>query len=542
LACYPGPDPLNTDQDRYVIWKWAKEHGIDQGMSFHDVHNAINHYFYGGMAKPEWITEKLAGRKTPLRPFAMDAWKAQYNRRMMVEAAKGQTDAILKEQKQAPLFRGLGKLMDIPRKIAVWEHGIPLAITHPGDLAFQPGNMGLFYRKLFTTIKHAYPFASAKASARLDASVEQMLSKMKQNDLYDLALYSKLEVGERSRLGNLGPDKISSSSERAWSIIKTTRFELWEKLMNRAMKPGMSEEDKLALGKGLAEIANHATGAGDGWVAKVPGLFGPKLTASKISRMIVDPLKTANTFLNMKNATPVERYVAWQRLSRATQYLGVLAGSLGVNWGLNKAQGVKDEENVNWSDPTKADYLSFKTGGLEWSVPGLHTEIKFLANVLAIAFQQFHSQKQINKESRGFGQWGELRESLGQYALNKLAPGGQIIGEIATGHTSQGRPLPLPWVDQKGTTYSPGFGGIPGLHGWDEYASTHIPIPLTGPIKYVYDQFRANGASALDTISIIRGLTMAGMGSIGLHASPDYKAAKEEAKRQAAARAIMARH
>ena len=545
-SCYSGPDPLNTDKDRFVIWKWAKANGIDQGMSMKDVGDAINHYFYGGMAKPEWITEKLIGRKTPLKPFALAAWKAQYNRRNIVAQAGELTNAILKEQNQAPVFRGIGKLIDIPRHVAVWEHGIPLSITHPGDLAFQPRNMALFYRKVFTTVAHAYPFASAKASARLDAAVEQMTDTMKRNPLYDLALYSKLKVGEGSRVGNVGSAK-GGPSERAWSIIKTTRFELWENEMKKAMRPGMTEDDKMALGKGLAEIANHATGAGDGWIhPNIKGaFFGPGLTESKGNRLIGDPLKTINTFLNMKNATPAERYVAWRRLSRASQYLGVLAGGLAVNYGLNKAQGVKDEDNVNWTDPTKSDYLSFKTGGLEWSVPGMHTEIKFLANVLAITAQSVWSLKDINKASHGFGQWGELGKSLGQYALNKMTPGGQIIGELAMGHNWQGRPLPLPWVDQKGDVHHPAFGGIPGLqglHGWDEYVSTHLPIPLTGPIKFVYDQLRSKGASAMDSTSVIRGLIMSGMGMIGLHATPDYGAAKAAAKRDAVGKKLMARH
>lgn len=542
-ACFPGPDPLGTEQDRFVIWKWVKEHGgIDQGRSLKEVGDAINHYFYAGMAKPEWVTDKLTGNKTPLKPFALDAWKKQYNRRMIIAQAKEQTNAILKEQKQSPLFRGIEKLFDLPRSVAVAGHGIVFPITHAGDVAFQPRNMGLFFRKLFTTWGKAFPLVTGKAAARAEAAVEQMLDTMKRNPLYDLALYSKLNVGEGSRAGNLVGAK-GGPSERAWSILKTMRFELWEKEMTKAMKPGMNEETKIALGKELAEIANHATGSGEGWIAKNPGgvLFGPKLTASKVNRLISDPLKTFNTFSNWKNSTPAERYVAWQRLSRATQYLGVLGGGLGVNYGINSALGVKDKENVNWKDPTKSDFLSFKMGGLEWSVPGLHTEIKFLANVLAISLQQFLSNKEINKESHGFGQWGELAKSFGQYQINKIVPGGQLAIELGLGHNWQGRPLPFPWIDQTSSPAHPAFGGIAGLHGWDEYASTHLPIPMTGPIKYVYDQMRAKGASAFDAMSIIRGLIMAGMGATGLHATPDYTAAKAEVKRAAGAKALQAR-
>jgi hypothetical protein len=547
MACYPGDNPIDKDDpkglNRAAIWKWAiKPYGVDprtgletgggisEGRSFHDVGESINRHFYGGAAtnRPEWITDVLSGRKTPLKPFALDLWKKSYNRRMIVEQAKRQTDAILKEQKQAPLFRGIGKVLEFPRKIAVWEHGIPLGITHPGDLAFQPRNMGTYFSKLFTIFGHAYPFAGAKAGARLDASVEQMLDTMKRNSLYDLALYSKLAVGEKSTVGNLGPEKASSAAARAWSIIKTMRFEMWENEMQKVLKPGMSEEDKLAYGKELAEMYNHATGSGEGWLhPNIKGaFFGPKLTESKWNRLISDPLKTINTFANWQKSTPAERYVAFRRLSRATQYLGVLGGALGVNWGLNKATGTKDEDNVNFSNPTRADYLSFKMGGLEWSVPGLHTEIKFLANILAISAQATWSLKDINKASHGFGQEGELGKAVGQYLLNKITPGGQVIGELAFGHDWQGRPLPFPWVNQKGDVHHPAMS-------WGEYAASHLPIPLTGPIKFVYDQLRAKGASALDSVAITRGLIMAGMGFTGLHATPDYVAAKAAAAKRA---------
>ena len=148
------------------------------------------------------------------------------------------------------------------------------------------------------------------------------------------------------------------------------------------------------------------------------------------------------------------------------------------NCGFNKATGVKDEDNVNLTDPSKADFLSFKTGGLEWSIPGMHTELKFLANVIAISAQQFWSQKDINKKSRGQGQWGELQKSAGQWALNKLVPGGQIIGELAFGHNWQGRPLPEPWVDQTGTKYAQPYGAFPQLKGGSTLCGRWLRVRL----------------------------------------------------------------
>jgi len=47
--CYSGPIPV-TDDERIVIWKWAKENAIDQGLPIDKVGDAINEKFFGGQA------------------------------------------------------------------------------------------------------------------------------------------------------------------------------------------------------------------------------------------------------------------------------------------------------------------------------------------------------------------------------------------------------------------------------------------------------------------------------------------------------------
>jgi hypothetical protein len=86
MACYGGPIPV-TDDERIVIWKWAKANGIDKGLPIDKVGDAINEHFFGGQAKPEWITDILSGRKTPFKHLADDAWRKQYNRRTIVQQA-----------------------------------------------------------------------------------------------------------------------------------------------------------------------------------------------------------------------------------------------------------------------------------------------------------------------------------------------------------------------------------------------------------------------------------------------------------------------
>ena len=75
----------------------------------------------------------------------------------------------------------------------------------------------------------------------------------------------------------------------------------------------------------------------------------------------------------------------------------------------------------------------------------------------------------------------------------------------------------MPWSSEKGTPSKPKMD-------WPEYAASIGPIPLEGPIRYVYDKMRQGGASALDAVTIIKGLIIGAMGGTGLHVTEDYSA------------------
>jgi hypothetical protein len=237
-------------------------------------------------------------------------------------------------------------------------------------------------------------------------------------------------------------------------------------------------------------------------------LFGPKLTQSKLNRLTVDPASTIKTFANWGNATAGEKAVAWTRLSGATQYLVTGLGFLAVNQGLLSALGVrKKEDQINWTDPTKSDFLAFKMGGVEGYVPGLHTEIRTLAKILATSFM---TRKQLRGESRQ----NELATIGGQYIMGKATPAIQRGVEIGYQQNWQGRPVP--WSSDPGTPKEPRLS-------WGEYLGSIGPIPLEGPIGFVYDHLRKSGASAMDAQTITKGLIITGLGATGLHVQEEPK-------------------
>ena len=532
MPCYPGPNPVDQNDPkglrRAAIWKWAKANGIDHGMSFDQIHDAINNHFFAGQAKPEWIHDILSGRKTPFRQVANDAWKKQYNRRQSIQQAKD----VMREQAMHPAVRALKRMWDVPRGVAVFGHGIVFPVTHAGDLALRPASWGTFFKGLINTYEKAFNFKGG------DAAVERMMSSLKKQPLYDTALRSGLDLNER--ISNVsGTSKMSS---RAWSALTMMRFELWNHQMEKLVRPSMDQAQVLDIGKNMAEWANHATGSGKGPIGNLGGnwIFGPKLTQSKLNRIFSDPIKTVKTFSNWSNASPGEKAAAWTRLSGGMQYFGTGIGMLAVNQGVLAALGQKDK--INFTDPTKSDWLAFKGGGLEWSIPGMYSELKTLGNILAVSFE---NSKDINKLTHGSKQM-YIAQKLGQYALSKANPAIGVGKEIITGQDFLGRPLP--WSSQKGTPSLPRYNGVPGLSGWDEYLLSHGPIPLTGPIRYAYDQLRARGSSAQDALGVTKALILYGaepkgvaigaVGATGMHVRPDYAAAKAQQK---AAHALMKR-
>lgn len=520
MPCYSGPIPV-TEQERMAIWRWAKEHGIDHGLPFDKIHDAINTHFFAGQAKPEWINDILSGRKTPFRQVANDAWKRQYNRRQAILQAQDTT-----REQGGPVSRTLRTLWSYPRKAAVFGHGVVFPITHGGDLALRPESWGIFFKGLFNTWTKSF-------GKNAKAETERLLDTMKRHPLFDTALRSGLDVGDRAHRTDLvNPNKKGkgSPSERAWSILSVMRFELWNHEMEKFIKPNMTEGQILEIGQNLGEWANHATGSAKGPVANLGGnvLFGPKLTQSKLNRIFSDPVKTVSTFANWGTATAGQKAAAWTRLSGATQYLGSYLGFLAVNQGILSATGQKDQK-INFLDPTKSDWLTFKGNGMEWSIPGLHSELRTMGKILAVTFA---NSKDVNKASRGKGKHALIAESLGNYALGKFNPAVGLGMEVATGHDYLGRPAP--WIHEKTTPSKPPYG-------WDEYLLSHGPIPLQGPVRYVYDQLRAKGSSAMDATAIIKAITITGVGATGMHIKEDYEVAKKDAARAAAAKALQRR-
>jgi hypothetical protein len=92
--------------------------------------------------------------------------------------------------------------------------------------------------------------------------------------------------------------------------------------------------------------------------------------------------------------------------------------------------------------------------------------------------------------------------------MGKLTPAIQRGLEVGFEQDYRGRPVP--WSSDQGTAKEPRLT-------WGEYAGSIGPIPLEGPIGYVYDHLKKNGANSMDAATITKGLIITGLGATGLH-------------------------
>jgi hypothetical protein len=162
----------------------------------------------------------------------------------------------------------------------------------------------------------------------------------------------------------------------------------------------------------------------------------------------------------------------------------------------------------------------------------MHSEIKTLGQILGTAFLDNQAAKTALK---GQSKSAAIGQILGNYLVSKATPAIGLAKEIATQQVSLGPHAyrPVPWSREAGSAKFPRYDPL-------EYALAHGPIPLTGPIRYFYDQQRKAGASAMDALGLTKALIIFGLGLTGLHAREDYGAEQASTLHQAIRRSRAA--
>jgi hypothetical protein len=495
-----------TQHDAVDVWSYIKDNYLSQNVSFD---NAIKNTSTDLGLTAEQVQHAISSDKT-LKSLTNQKYLSQFNLRRAQNVAKNYVDS-----KQSSF---VGKLVKTPfeflRKAKIFGHGPAAMETHAGPLKFNP--------ELWPIVGKAY---ERQYKMLLSQSYyEKVMQAMKSSRNYGLAkraglandpniVFDDYQQGGGTNIFG----KIGKASNRGFDVLKPLRQDLFDHYYNNL--PASIRGDKDAP-KMIADMVNHMTGTtgqifkeGSN-VGKVveTAVFAPKLEASRWARLIGDPAKTAKTLIGWKNATPAERAVAKIQLGRAGYFLGMYGVALGLNQGLLSATGSKHK--VNFTDPTKPDWLSFKIGDKYIGLTGgLQATSRFIGNIFKSAFE---SKKELGKETRK-----DEEVKLGSnYLFNKLSPGASTIKDWMTHHDREGNTLPF-FKDKPEK-----LGGERGKHlsMWEYLYKTQTPIPAETTIQEIDDEMKKQGVSKPTRGDIIQGVIIGALtGAEGAHIGAEPK-------------------
>lgn len=466
--CYPAQlkDPKFSQEQIVAIRKYAHANYIDKGVGFQDT---INHVADDLGLRSNHVALAIT-KPMALRPITNDMYRKMSLRRDAVRQAK----LVIRNLDTPGYAKLAAKIYNLPRSALTFLHWAVFPVTHAGDLMFRPTAWNTYFKGVFD----AYRFASRAAheAARIEHENSPNYTIARRG-----GLVNDFQSDPQGILTSM-----SGMSRRGFDALKIMR----QKLFDREWEKTAPADRTIETSKQLSEMVNHATGAYTGKVPLAKLQFAPQLTASKWARGVVDPIKTIKTFANWKTATAGERIVAQRRVRNAAEFAATYATFLAVNQGLNMALGSKDQ--VNFKDPTKGDWMSFKIAGHVIGVGSGVREVYKLLGALVMLGQQ------SRKELHGGTSSDSASKTLGKYALNKLEPTSGAALEAAWGEDRlTGRPLPF-------ASWKHGTASKPRM-SYGEYIGSHFaPIPLTGAVREAYDSMRQRGLSSTDTLAILK--------------------------------------
>lgn len=497
-------DPQFSNEEVRAIWKLAKDNYIDKGRDYNATIKGISR----DLAIPErWVERAFTEPKT-IRSVSREMFQKMHDRREALNNAKESIRSI-----DTPGWRKfLSAAVKLPFSLKVGYHGQVGMQTHAGAVLFRPTEWSNYANNFIRQFKFIDKATYEQAMKRMERS-DNFLEAQKNGLATDPAKqYTDYEM--------LGKILGTEMGKRGFAALKTMRQDMfdgaWEKVSNEIKN---DPEQRAEMIKNLSTDINSATGVADighGPLAKGANfaLFAAKLQMSRWKRVLGDPLQTIGTAIDWKNASPAARVQAWTRTKNAIEFVSVYTATLLANQALLKYAGSKN--NINFSDPSKPDWMAHKTGDQYLRLEGrLLTPVRLLAMLAQISWNDLSKKNISMHETRT----DLASDKISKYLRSQEAPTLQLASEIYSQTDSQGRPVP--WAREEGTPDKPKYTTA-------EYLLKQGPIPLEGFTGELYKGFREQGMSASQTTALMKGLRTLGEEIIGIGTGTPSEAYAEE--------------
>lgn len=498
-----------TPAERRPIYDYMRKKYLDNGVTLEE---AIN-----GMVKE---TSKPGGQQIPARFFAEvvtgpKSAKGKTTEQYITEDARrrAQYDAeqVIERADHSGLMKVGKMMMRIPRAILTPFHSGVFPVTHGGELLMHPTQWKIFWDGELATWK-----------SLSENAYENIRKDIYTHSRYALYRSNGLRVGVDERAQGLMSGWLASSpgwNQRAWIGLIKMRMDLMDQLV---AKEHWKTPDELAdIVKELAPIVNHSTGVVGSapWGAFSRAWFSPQLTASKLARGFVDPVKMVGLSMKWMHGTASigEKAFVRREMYKIGGYIGTRMSLLYLNDAI--LQGAGSDQRINFGHPGHTqDWLRAKSG------TGLVFADRALEDVLRVYGALAATTWSVARDRHGKGVFDADIDVIKQYMTYKLDPSIETYGELLVGEDIFGRPIPKAF--QLGRAL-----GIPEKVGTakktqytiPEYLWAHSALFLNGPAADIYEGMQQNGLSEPDAKILTNGALALFLHSAGWGTRYEFK-------------------
>ena len=412
------------------LWSKAKDY-IEAGVDdFDDLRNKLATDL--GM-RVEDVTAAL-GKSKRVKTLADDLWKKQQTARMLREQAK-------RWVKQTAVPGYVRALQSIPRilfGLKVGFHGTVALGTHAPTVAFQPR----FWKAYVTDFGKMYKMVGSPTYYEMQVQDlmrrPNYITARRAGLINDPFQYEDFNSPDTSKyFGNL-----TGMGNRGYSVLKILRQDMFDQYWN-----SLPDSSKIGpVAKAIADGVNHATGVVKGRAPRGSNiaLFAPRLEASRVAWLTVDPIKAADTFLRWGSATVEQKTFAVNQLKEKAWVLGTLYGLLAANQGMLSATGSKQKingipESMGGAgfDPMRSDFLKFKASGMDLAYGNA------MLSMARLPVRLYQIRESSGGKLRSVVFPDESSYSvLGEYGRSQLSPFASLASTLWFKSDWQNRPLP----------------------------------------------------------------------------------------------------
>lgn len=492
-----------TTEEAKSIWDYAKKQYLDKGSTYEDM---IKNVSYDTNLSSDQIQKAIATPKGA-REISDEMYRAQNHRDLAVRRA---TEYV----NNAADPKWVKALKAIPNgffALKTFGHGTVGFITHAGTNIFKPDAWHAYWPNAMKQFDFAFMGMGDKGLARYQRAMENLKNDPQFTFWKRAGLavdpkesYEEYEGVSRwlNRLSLPGGEKLERlrlAGERGFNALKIYRLERAKGIYD-ALPDGQKADPNTA--KEIAKLVNHESGTTEATPFKGANtaFFAPKLEISRWQRMITDPATAVKTVANWKEATPAEKAQAIRVAKNAAQLTATYLTALAANSGLLSATGSK--QKVNYTDPTKSDFLKFKFGDnhtLDVS-GGMLSTFDFLAGMIGAATE---SKKDL---PRGKQRSDVMAGNVWKYGTGKLSPFAGTVKDFATQKDFSGNTMPF-------SNDKPSNGGHKLT--WVEYLKDEqTPIPVAEYFKTLKEK----GVNESQMSAIGKAILAAGVvGGTGAH-------------------------